>query len=241
MSVERTQSKETELNQVLSDLAIKEKRARKRAILYVLIPIIAGGAWVLFSYLQVVYLEKRKAELEKSVSELATEVKETERQKQDSEEVLQDFKEVASPDKTAPPPENSAPPNPTRAGIQAYRKGRYKEAVKFYDIALEQDPSNAYVWNLKGYSLFKDGQYQQSLEALRKALQIDPNYAWGYFDFARVSCAMAKSRSEKAYLEEASKAIRRAIELQPDLEKKMRKDSEFMGLCGELLNQILVR
>lgn len=40
-------------------------------------------------------------------------------------------------------------------GINAYHSGAYRAAVDAYSRALQLDPQNTYVLDLKGYSLFK--------------------------------------------------------------------------------------
>jgi tetratricopeptide (TPR) repeat protein len=116
-------------------------------------------------------------------------------------------------------------------GINLYHERRYDEAVMAYNRALDLDSQNAHVLNLKGYSLFKARRFNESIETLRKAVEVAPNYAYGYFDLARVSCAVGK-------LDEASNAIGKAIKLWPELRERMKRDGEFTQLCQPLLNEI---
>jgi tetratricopeptide (TPR) repeat protein len=110
-------------------------------------------------------------------------------------------------------------------GIRAYQRGQYDEAIKLYDQYLSKNYNDAYVLNLKGYSLFKLKRYDEAITALLTATKADPKYAWAYFDLARVYCAMGKSS-------EANSAINQAISLQPDMQTIMRNDNEFQSLCG---------
>jgi tetratricopeptide (TPR) repeat protein len=109
-------------------------------------------------------------------------------------------------------------------GINYYHQGIYGAAVHSYDKALNLDPENPYVLNLKGYSLFKQRELKQAIAALQEAVTVEPEYAWGYFDLARAQCAVGE-------FGEARKSASRAISLRPDLKNIMRSDGEFARLC----------
>lgn len=55
------ESKEKELKEVLTELTHKEKRARKRALLYTIIPFLLGGFLLLFSYKEAMQLNTKKS------------------------------------------------------------------------------------------------------------------------------------------------------------------------------------
>jgi tetratricopeptide (TPR) repeat protein len=55
--------------------------------------------------------------------------------------------------------------------------GRYDEAIRCYEKALEIDPRETAAWNNKGISLDALGQYDEALRCCEKALEIDPPYA----------------------------------------------------------------
>ncbi|ADB36651.1 tetratricopeptide repeat protein [Spirosoma linguale] len=112
-----------------------------------------------------------------------------------------------------------------QAGINAYQRGQYTEAIVIYDRFLAGEPANAYALNLKGYSLFKLKRYEEAVTALLTATKADPGYAWAYFDLARVYCALGQSAA-------ADEARLEAIRIQPTMRSIMQKDSEFMRLCG---------
>lgn len=114
-------------------------------------------------------------------------------------------------------------------GINLYHQGQYERAVAAYNQALSLDPQNAYILNLKGYSLFNAKRLNEAVEVLRSAVEVQPDYAWGYFDLARASCANGN-------FDEASNAIRKALELRPSLVGIMKGDGEFTRLCKPLLN-----
>ena len=115
-----------------------------------------------------------------------------------------------------------------RDGINAYHQGAYSTAVRAYDAALRLDPENAYVLNLKGYSLFKLRQFDEAIAALKAAVDVQPDYAWGYFDLARAYCA-------RKDFDLAKEARSRALALRPGLAGVMSGDGEFTRLCRPIL------
>jgi len=88
-------------------------------------------------------------------------------------------------------------------GMNLYHERRYEDAVRSYDRALQLDPDNPYVLNLKGYSLLKARHFPEAAAALQRSVELDPTYAWGYFDLARAYCASleyAQARSSPGKL-----------------------------------------
>jgi cytochrome c-type biogenesis protein CcmH/NrfG len=112
-------------------------------------------------------------------------------------------------------------------GINLYHSGNYRAAVKAYDAALQLDPKNPYILDLKGYSLFKQKDFTNAISALQSSVTLQPDYAWGYFDLARVYCA------EKQF-DLASQSIKSAVQIRPELKDYMAKDGEFLRLCAPL-------
>lgn len=113
-----------------------------------------------------------------------------------------------------------------RAAITAFHQGRLDEAVALYDEALNSDPDNAYLLNLRAYALFHLGRLDEAIEGQRRSVAVDPGYAWGYFDLARFLCA-----SSPEHLEEARQAAQRAVALRPDMLTIMQSDGEFQRVC----------
>jgi len=116
----------------------------------------------------------------------------------------------------------------SRYAIEAFHRRDYSTAVSLYSQALRADPNNAYLLNLKAYSLFKLGRVSEAIDVQRQSLRADPEYAWGYFDLARFECAAGS-------FDEAGRAIDNALKKRPDLRGIMAKDGEFQRLCGPVL------
>lgn len=124
---------------------------------------------------------------------------------------------------------SDAPETLTHNAIKAFHGGDYDTAVALYDQALRADPDNAYVLNLKAYSLFKAERLSHAIGAQRESLRADPEYAWGYFDLARFQCAAGD-------FDDARKSIRIArMKGGAWLSRKMKGDGEFQKLCRPVL------
>jgi tetratricopeptide (TPR) repeat protein len=113
--------------------------------------------------------------------------------------------------------------------IVAFHQREYEDAIEHYSRALACDPENAYLRDLKAYSLFRAGRLDEALADERQGVAADPSYApTGYFEIARFLCASKK-------FPEAKDAISKALQLQPEFKETMRRDGEFMRLCKGLL------
>jgi tetratricopeptide (TPR) repeat protein len=112
----------------------------------------------------------------------------------------------------------------SRSAIEAFHQRDYRTAVDLYDDALACDPDNAYLLNLKAYSLFRLGRLTDAVAEQRKSIAVDQSFAWGYFDLARFLCATGDFDGAKTTINEA-------IRLRPGLAQIMRNDGEFQRLC----------
>lgn len=115
----------------------------------------------------------------------------------------------------------------SRSAINAFHAGRLEDAVALYDEALQADPDNAYLQNLRAYALFRLHRVDLAIEGQRRSLAVDPQYAWGYFDLARFLCS-----AQPPKLEEARQAANKALELRPELRGIMERDGEFQRVCA---------
>jgi len=206
---------EPDLEHRLNELeSVRRRAGRRTLVMLFVVTLVASG-------LAITYVLRTYQRAESAQQEVQVVTKEKEQETRTLTKKLEDSQEALETEKKALPPVD-----PEKAGIKEYHLGRYNDAVKSYDEALKKDPNNAYIWNLKGYSLFKAGRYEESLNALRKSVQVDPQYAWGYFDLARVYCKVKQH-------ENAVAAARTAVKLWPGIQGKMSNDKEFKMLCGD--------
>ena len=61
-------------------------------------------------------------------------------------------------------------------GYTLYSQGKYEEAIKCFDKALEINPQDAYAWCNKGNSLYSQGKYEEAIKCFDKALEINPKF-----------------------------------------------------------------
>jgi tetratricopeptide (TPR) repeat protein len=53
--------------------------------------------------------------------------------------------------------------------------GKFEEAIKSFDKAIELDPNFAAVYNHKGWTLTKMGKFHEAIAFYDKAIALDPN------------------------------------------------------------------
>jgi superkiller protein 3 len=51
-------------------------------------------------------------------------------------------------------------------------------------IDIQAESTNAHVWNEKGNVNFKQGNFEEAIDAYNKAIQIDPSFGWPYSNLA---------------------------------------------------------
>jgi hypothetical protein len=66
-------------------------------------------------------------------------------------------------------------------GVELLNAGRHKEAIGWFEKALEIDPRHANAWNDKGVALANLKRHEEGIQCFDKALAIDPRHAdaWG--------------------------------------------------------------
>jgi tetratricopeptide (TPR) repeat protein len=100
--------------------------------------------------------------------------------------------------------------------------GRYPEAVAQYTQAIQGHQFFAEAYSNRGVAYWKDGNWDRALEDCRKAIEIDPKFAGGQYNFAEVVFARVdeiKNGPDRSLIHlEVKKAIdsyRVATELDP--------------------------
>ena len=112
--------------------------------------------------------------------------------------------------------ENIPRPRPNGSEVQKWTTkstslislGRYDEAIRCCDIALDLDPSYELAWAYKGLGLASLGRHEDAIKCNMKALEIDPHLAvaWGN---------LGLSLSRVGRHEEAIKCYDKALEIDP--------------------------
>lgn len=119
-------------------------------------------------------------------------------------------------------------------GVTSYHARDYAAAIANYDRALELDPGNAYVLDLKSYSQFRAGDLDGAIASITMALSGDPSYVYGYSELTRYACAARQ-------FERAVETYTRAKRDHPDVvglfARLLRDDGQFARLCGPVRDQ----
>lgn len=116
-----------------------------------------------------------------------------------------------------------------RRGINAYHAGDFAGAIRNYEEALQLDPENAYVLDLKSYSQFRGGDLDGAISSISTALSVDPSYVYGYSELARYACAAGRHDLAVETYQRAKGDHPGVVNLFSSL---LRDDGEFARLCG---------
>ncbi len=78
-------------------------------------------------------------------------------------------------------------------GTDLYESGKYEEAIKWFDKAIEGDSHSLKAWYNRGNSLFNLGRYGEAIESYNKVLTIDPDYAIAWYKNGKALCEEGKT------------------------------------------------
>jgi tetratricopeptide (TPR) repeat protein len=107
-----------------------------------------------------------------------------------------------------------------RIGVNYFHDNNYKAAIRAYDRAIDLDPNNPLAFDLKGYSLLRDGRPGDAVKILRRAIELDSTYIWGYYDLA-LAYWSAGARQD------AIREVQTVIALNPDFREVIKGDGQF--------------
>jgi tetratricopeptide (TPR) repeat protein len=91
------------------------------------------------------------------------------------------------------------------------------------------------VYNNKGYSSYKQKQYEEAIKYYEMALSYDPDDAYAYYGKGTVYYSMGYENRDYSLLEEAETDLQNALELDPDnskIEKELGRLRELMEKVG---------
>ncbi|MEI0566033.1 tetratricopeptide repeat protein [Brachyspira pulli] len=87
-----------------------------------------------------------------------------------------------------------------------YYKGKCKEAIVYYNKAIELDPNNSAAYNNRGNAKKDLVQYEEALKDYNKAIELDPNNSAAYYNRGSLKINLEEYK-------EAIKDFNKAIEL----------------------------
>jgi tetratricopeptide (TPR) repeat protein len=208
--------KARELEALVQRLEEKEKAQRRNALIYVGLPLIVGLALTVFAFWQAQNLKLITQTLESSQQEVVT-------QKQGLESAKAQLSRV------------NAANDQIRLGVSQFYSKNYSAAIAAYDKAIELDPTNAVVFDLKGYSLLRTGDSQGAIDVLKQAIAIDRKYLWAHYDLALAYWAVGDTSSavgEVKQLIALDSTFREVIRTDAQF-GKFRTSAEFRSLVGQ--------
>ncbi|MDE2225745.1 MAG: tetratricopeptide repeat protein, partial [Xanthomonadaceae bacterium] len=94
------------------------------------------------------------------------------------------------------------------AAIAAQMRGKHGDAVAFFHKAIAQQSQDAGLHAGLGISLFESGDVEGAVTALRRACELAPNIASGWFNLGRALKLQVRT-------DEAIDALRRALQIDP--------------------------
>jgi tetratricopeptide (TPR) repeat protein len=208
--------KAKEIEALLTRLEQKEKAQRRNALIYVGLPLVVGLALTVWAFWQGRNLRMLAQESQTTLQALTT-------QKQELESAKAQLSKM------------SAANEQIRLGVSSFYSKDYTAAIAAYDKAIELDPTNVVVFDLKGYSLLKAGDTQKAVDVLKQATTIKPSYAWAHYDLALAYWAGGDSSSAIAEVRKviaADPALREVIKNDAQF-NKFRSSPAFMSILGE--------
>lgn len=93
-------------------------------------------------------------------------------------------------------------------GALAMRMGRLDTALRLFNEVTELDPQFAEGWNKRATALYLDGQYDASLGAIRKTLELEPRHFGALSGRAMIYLRQGRTRG-------AARTYERILEIYP--------------------------
>ena len=110
-------------------------------------------------------------------------------------------------------------------GVNLFLKGKYKEAIKDFDKAIDLKDDYSDAFSYKGVALGKLGEYEDAIEAYDKAIDLRPHRAGLWFNKG-----VALGKLDR--YEDAIKAYDKAIELKSDYADALSHKGVALGKLG---------
>lgn len=92
-------------------------------------------------------------------------------------------------------------------GDDAFRSGKWKEAINLYAEAIKRNPNDEKVYNNRSTALCKVMGWQEALEDAVKAIALKPNWVKPYLRKCRIEQALQKYHRALQTLKTAKKCI----------------------------------
>ena len=103
--------------------------------------------------------------------------------------------------------------------ISPFIKGKHKTTDEFISAIKERI---TYKYNNKGYSLFKNKQYEEALKCYEMSLNFDPENVYAYYAMGLVYHTISYNQKDSDLLEKAKENYSKALEIEPNHEESLK-------------------
>ena len=104
-------------------------------------------------------------------------------------------------------------------GFQALQKGKTKDALKYFEQALKNDDKDEMIYYNFASALFDNSQYEKADSALKKCLEINPDFDLALMYLGNIAAAQDKKDEAVKYYEKVINANRKYLEAYVELSK----------------------
>jgi tetratricopeptide (TPR) repeat protein len=108
-------------------------------------------------------------------------------------------------------------------GYEALQKGQIKEALNFFEQVLKNDDKNEMIYFNFASALYDDGQTEKADLALRKCLDINPDFDLALMYLGNIAAVRNKTDEAVAYYEKVISSNRKYFEAYVELSKLIAK------------------
>ena len=116
------------------------------------------------------------------------------------------------------------------------REGKHAEAIRFFDQAIEIDPSLAYIWHDRGVCYRELGKETEALRNFDKAVEIAPDDEEFLFTRGEMLKNIGILRQKRNFIESAVQVLNRVVDLNPDQAEAWNS----LGVCSRELGKELL-
>ncbi len=103
--------------------------------------------------------------------------------------------------------------------ISPFIKGKHKTGVEFVDAIKRRI---TYKYNNKGYSLFKNKQYEEALKYYEMTLNFDPENVYAYYAMGLAYHTIGYDQKDMDLLEKAKENYSKALEIEPNHKESLK-------------------
>ena len=107
-------------------------------------------------------------------------------------------------------------------GVELFKIGKYEDAIRNFNLAIEFDPGYEKAWYNKGLIYKKIGKDDEAIESFSKAIDVYHEYVKAWYQKGRILQKMYR-------YEDAIECYEKALELDPDFEKA----ENAIEICNE--------